>query len=129
MQARSDTIGLLTRILAIMSLLIGLSDATAVLGLGSGGASPYQTLGGAGFILLVCLTVTRLFAAVGLWIRMQWGAVVLLASLIVEFALHFTGNGWIALSLWGFIFKTATLLATIALLGLSQILLRRQVAD
>lgn len=129
MHMRADMIGLITRILAVLSLLIGLGDAAGVLGVGANAVSPYQTLGNIGFTILTVLCIARLFAAVGLWIGMQWGALVLVASLAIELSLHLAGTGWIALSLWGFIFKSTTLLATIGLLGFFQIMARRQIAD
>ncbi|RDE08985.1 hypothetical protein [Pelagibacterium lacus] len=120
---------LATRVLALASLVIGLADAAGLLGLGRGSASPIAALGRDGFVLLSALTLMRLFAAIGLWMRVQWGAVILGGSLLIEIGLYLAGSAWIALSLWGFIFKTATLLATIALLGFARFLTRRQLAD
>lgn len=129
MDSRNDPTGLLARILAIVSLFIGLGDAAAVLGIGATAASQVGAAGAAGFIFLTGLSVTRLFAAVGLWIGMQWGALILLASLVIEIALYLTGSDWVRLSLWGFIFKLAILLATIGIFGFAWILGRRHAAD
>lgn len=126
MDSRNDPTALLARILAIVSLFVGLGDAAAVLGIGAAASGQAST---AGFIFLTALSVTRLFAAVGLWIGMQWGALVLLASLVIEIALYLSGSDWVRLSLWGFIFKLAILLATIGIFGFAQVLGRRHAAD
>ena len=82
-----------------------------------------------GFIVLTLLCVMRLFAAVGLWIQVRWGALLLLASLVIELVLHLTGSGWVTLTLLGFIFKLATMLATIALVALAQLVVQRHIVD
>jgi hypothetical protein len=115
--------------LALASLFMGLGDATRLLGLGAGPTSPIVTLGVIGFLLLAGLSLMRLFAAVGLWIHARWGAVVLAGSLIVEIVLYLAGSAWVSLSLWGFIFKLAVMLATFALLAFAQMAARRQIAD
>lgn len=129
MNFRTEPLGLFARVLALVSLLIGLGDATRLLGLWDGASSPITTIGAMGFVLLTALCLARLFAAVGLWIHSSWGALLLSGSLLVEIGFYLSGSAWVSLSLWGFIFKTAALLATIALLAFSQILIRRQVID
>jgi hypothetical protein len=54
---------------------------------------------------------------------------VLAGSLIVEIVLYLAGSAWVSLSLWGFIFKLAVMLATFALLAFAQMAARRQIAD
>ena len=129
MDFRIEPAGRFARILALVSLILGLGDATRLLGLGMGGTSPIVAMGAMGFVLLTALSLTRLFAAVGLWIHAGWGAVVLAGSLAVEIALYLAGSNWISLTLWGFIFKLAAMLATFALLAMARIAANRQIAD
>lgn len=129
MDFRIEPAGLYARVLALISLFLGLSDAGRLLGIGGGSMSPILTLGPAGFVLLAALAVLRLFAAVGLWMQVRWGAILLAGSLGVEVVFLATGSGWIASSLYGFIFKLVVLLATILLLVLAHFLNHRQVAD
>ena len=129
MDFRSEPAGLFARILALVSLFMGLGDATRLLGLGSDAASPIVAIGAMGFVLLSILGLMRLFAAVGLWIHARWGAIVLAASLAIEMVFSLAGSTWVSLSLWGFIFKLAVMLATFGLLAFVQIAAQRQVAD
>lgn len=73
-------------ICALLCLLLGLADASQLLGLGMGPISPLATLGGQGFIWLAFFTIARLFAAVGLWINASWGGVLLVSAGLAEFA-------------------------------------------
>lgn len=129
MDFRSEPAGLFARILALVSLFMGLGDATRLLGLGSDAASPIAEIGLMGFVLLSILSLMRLFAAVGLWIHARWGAIILGTSLAVEMIFSLAGSTWVSLSLWGFIFKLAVMLATFALLAFVQIAAQRHVAD
>ena len=129
MDIRNEPLGLFARILALLSLFIGLGDAARLLGLGAGTASPIATIGTMGFVLLSALTLMRLFAAVGLWIQSSWGAVVLAASLVIEIGFYLTGSNWVSLSLWSFIFKLGVMLATFGLLAIAQLWAQRQLAD
>ncbi|AEQ51151.1 hypothetical protein [Pelagibacterium halotolerans] len=129
MDFRNEPLGRLARILALLSLFIGLGDAARLLGLGAGSASPILTIGTMGFILLSALTLMRLFAAVGLWIQSSWGAIILAASLAIELAFYLLGSNWVSLGLWGFIFKLGVMLATFGLLAIAQLSVRRQLAD
>lgn len=129
MDFRTEPAGFLARILALVSLFMGLGDATRLLGLGAGATSPIVAMGLIGFLLLAGLSLMRLFAAVGLWIHARWGAVVLAGSLVVEVVLYLAGSAWVSLSLWGFIFKLAVMLATFALLAFAQMAAQRQIID
>ncbi len=129
MDFRTEPTAAWARILALVSLAIGLTDAARLLGLGTSVSSPIDALGISGFIVLTLLCVMRLFAAVGLWIQVRWGALLLLASLVIELVLHLTGSGWVTLTLLGFIFKLATMLATIALVALAQLVVQRHIVD
>ena len=129
MDFRTEPTAAWARILALVSLAIGLTDAARLLGLGTSVSSPIDALGISGYIVLTLLCVMRLFAAVGLWIQVRWGALLLLASLVIELVLHLTGSGWVTLTLLGFIFKLATMLATIALVALAQLVVQRHIVD
>jgi hypothetical protein len=129
MDFRNEPLGLVARILALLSLFIGLGDAARLLGLGTGSASPITTIGTMGFVLLSALTLMRLFAAVGLWIQPSWGAIVLAASLVIEIGFYLMGSNWVSLGLWSFIFKLGVMLATFGLLVMAQLWTQRQLAD
>lgn len=129
MDFRLEPAGLLARLLALLSLFIGLSDAARLLGLGSGAASPVVAMGAMGFVLLAALSLTRLFAAVGLWMHATWGGFILAGSLVVELAFYIAGSTWVSLTLWGFIFKLGVMLATFGLFAIAQVLALRQIAD
>ena len=129
MDFRIEPAGIIARILALLSLFLGLSDAARLLGLGSGGLSPIALLGAMGFVMLAALSLMRLFAAVGLWIHAGWGAVLLLGSLVAEIAFYLLGSSWVSLTLWGFIFKLVVMLATFALLTFAYLVAQRHIAD
>lgn len=129
MGARNESTGMVPRLLATASLVTGLGDAARLLGLGTGAASPILMLGEEGFALLSVLCVTRLFAAVGLWIGMRWGAVLLVVALAVELGLYVSGSSWVSLTLMGFLIKLALMVVAITALGLSWLFVRRRAAD
>ncbi|UYQ70758.1 hypothetical protein OF122_11840 [Pelagibacterium flavum] len=129
MDFRNEPLGLVARILGLLSLFIGLGDAARLLGLGAGSASPITAIGTTGFVLLSVLALMRLFAAVGLWIRSSWGAIMLAASLVIEIGLYLVGTNWVSLGLWSFIFKLGVMLATFGLLAIAQLSAQRQLAD
>jgi hypothetical protein len=122
MELRIEPAGRFARILALASLSLGLADAARLLGVSAGSLSPISQLGPGAFVVLSILCLSRLFAAVGLWIYSRWGAVLLAGAIAVELLLYVTGSGWVALGLIGFIFKLVTLLATIGLLALARFL-------
>ncbi len=74
-----------------------------MLGVGAGATSPLATLGPAGFALLAVFCVSRLFAAVGLWIGASWGGVLLLAATVAEIVLYVTGNPNLQMDIPGFV--------------------------
>src|ERR1044071_5068069 len=94
MDLKSPIAGRYVRIVAIIALLLGLSDAARLLGIaGPGNVSPLTTLGAAGFTYLAIFAVARLFAAVGLWIQASWGAVLLIGATGMELAMYVMGAG------------------------------------
>lgn len=73
-----------THVLALICLLIGLSDAATLVGFSGGAVNPVSILGATGFIALAGFTIARLFAAVGMWIDASWGGVLLVSTAFVE---------------------------------------------
>lgn len=129
MDLRTEPAGIAARVLAIVSLVMGLGDAARLLGVWSGAQSPLTAFGSTGFALLAVLAAARLFAALGLWLQVQWGPVLLAAALFVELFVFLFGSGIVAMTLYGFIFKLAALLATIGLVVISWFMVRRHAID
>ncbi|MDF2984471.1 MAG: hypothetical protein K0Q69_4243 [Devosia sp.] len=84
MDFKSELAGRYLRIIAIIALLLGLADASRLLGVSSGSVSPIAQLGPTGFAFLTVFCLARLFAAVGLWIRASWGAVLLVGATLLK---------------------------------------------
>ena len=111
--------GRYVRVVAILSLLIGLSDAARLLGVSSGDANPIDLMGIAGFTYTSVFAMARLFAAVGLWIRASWGAVLLLAATTVELGMYLLGNRAIQLSALDFAVRLVLLVAIVLIFALA----------
>lgn len=129
MDMGTEPAGLAARVLAILSLVMGLGDAAHLLGVWSGAQSPLSAFGPTGFALLAILAAARLFAALGLWLQVQWGPVLLAVALIVELGVALLGDGVVAMTLYSFIFKLAVLLATFALIAMNWFVTRRHAID
>ena len=119
MDFKGEVAGRYIRIVAIIALLLGLADAARLLGVSSGSVSPLATLGTAGFIYLAIFCLARLFAAVGLWIRASWGAVLLVGATAVELAMYLMGNRDIQLDPIGFALRLVLLVAITVVFVLS----------
>lgn len=124
MDFKSDISGRYVRIVAIIALLLGLSDASRLLGVSTGSVSPLATLGTTGFVYLTVFALARLFAAVGLWIKASWGAVLLVGATAVELALYLMGSRDVQMSAFGFAVRLV-LLVSIILLFVLGLRLRR----
>ncbi len=107
--------GRYVRIIAIISLLLGLNDASRLLGVTLGSVSPISVLGVTGFVYLAIFAMARLFAAVGLWIKASWGAVLLVGATTVELLLYIFGNPDVQMTIFGFAVRLV-LLASIVLI-------------
>jgi len=120
MDFKNEISGRYIRILAIITLLLGLSDASRLLGISSGNVSPLALLGTTGFAYLAIFAVARLFAAVGLWIKASWGAVLLVGATVVELVLFLAGSPDVRVSAFGFAVRLVLLvsLALIFVLGM-----------
>lgn len=119
MDFRGEVAGRYIRIVAIIALLLGLADAARLLGVSSGSTSPLQTLGTAGFVYLTIFCLARLFAAVGLWIRASWGAVLLVGATVVELLMYMLGNPDVRIDAIGFALRLVLLAAITVIFVLS----------
>jgi hypothetical protein len=119
MDLKGEISGRFVRIIAIVALLVGLGDAARLLGVSSGNVSPLAQLGPAGFIWLAVFCLSRLFAAVGLWIGASWGAVLLIGATTVELVLFLAGNRDIHMDVLGFGVRLILVVAMLLLFALS----------
>ena len=121
----AEPAGRYVRIVAIIALLLGLNDASRLLGVQTGDVSPLTVLGVSGFTYLAVFSLARLFAAVGLWIKASWGAVLLVGATAVELILYLFGNPDIQMTAIGFGVRLL-LLASITLIFLLGLRFRRE---
>lgn len=126
---KSPQLGLYIRIVALLSLALGLSDAGRLLGVNLGATSPVDVLGSAGFIYLGIFSAARLFAGVGLWLKASWGAVLLVGATVAEMTLYIAGSPDIRMSAFGFAVRIVLLAAILIIFALSLRFSRAQSAD
>jgi len=119
MDFKGEFAGRYLRIVAIVALLLGLSDAAELLGVTSGAESPIARLGAAGFAYLSVFCLARLFSAVGLWIGASWGAVLLGLATTVELLMTLVGNAGVSVSPLGIGIRVVLLVSVATLLFLS----------
>ena len=129
MLSKSPHLGLYLRIVALLSLALGLSDAGRLLGINLGETSPIAVLGPAGFVLLAIFSLARLFAGVGLWLKASWGAVLLVGATVAELALYVGGSGDVRMSAIGFAMRIVLLAAVLVIFALAFRFSRAQAAD
>ncbi|CAN7235086.1 MULTISPECIES: hypothetical protein [unclassified Devosia] len=129
MSFKSPQLGLYIRVVALLSLALGLSDAGRLLGVNLGATSPVAVLGPVGFVLLGIFSLARLFAGVGLWLKASWGAVLLVGSTTAELALYLAGSPDIRMSAFGFAVRIVLLVAISVIFALSFRFTRAQAAD
>ncbi len=129
MDFNAQPIGIYIRIVAIISLLLGLNDAARLLGVNLGDVSPIATMGMTGFVYLAIFALARLFAAVGLWIKASWGAVLLVGATAVELTLHLLGSPDVRMSAFGFAVRIVLLASILIIFVLSIRLSRARAAD
>ena len=129
MDFTAPPIGIYIRIVAIISLMLGLNDAARLLGVNLGSVSPIATMGMTGFVYLAIFALARLFAAVGLWIKASWGAVLLVGATAVELALHLLGNPDVRMSAFGFAVRIVLLASILIIFVLSVRHSRARAAD
>lgn len=116
---QAPSLALYIRIVAVLALFLGLSDAARLLGVGTGSTSPFAIMGFSGFVYLAVFSLARLFAAVGLWIKASWGAVLLVAATSVELGLYIAGNADIRMTAIGFALRIVLLASILLIFGLS----------
>lgn len=119
MDFRSEVTGHYVRVVALIALMVGLSDAWRLLGVSSGETSPLELLGPTGFAYLAIFCLARLFAAVGLWIKASWGAVLLVGATGVELGLYLAGSRDVQMSAIGFAVRVLLLVSIIVIFLLS----------
>lgn len=129
MLSKSPHLGLYLRIVALLSLGLGLSDAGRLLGVNLGETSPLAVLGPTGFVLLAIFALARLFAGVGLWLRASWGAVLLIGATAAELALYVGGSSDIRMTALGFAMRVVLLVAVLVIFALAFRFTRAQAAD
>ncbi|MCW5721998.1 MAG: hypothetical protein KIS86_12735 [Devosia sp.] len=126
---KAPQLGLYIRIVAILSLLLGLNDAGRLLGVNLGAISPVAVMGQSAFIYLAIFSLARLFAGVGLWIKASWGAVLLIGATATELGLYIAGSPDIRMTAFSFAVRVVLLVAILMIFGLSIRLNRAQAAD
>jgi len=129
MLSKSPQLSLYIRIVALLSLLLGLSDAGRLLGINLGATSPLAVFGTTGFVYLAMFSLARLFAAVGLWLRASWGAVLLVGATVAELLLYLAGSPDIRMSALGFAARIILLASVTIIFALSFHFTRAQAAD
>ena len=129
MELTLELAGRYIRVVAIIALLLGLNDASRLLGVAGGEVSPLTTMGPAGFTYLALFALARLFAAVGLWIKASWGAVLLVAATGVELLMFLLGNRDIEMSGFGVAVRLVLLTAIILVFVLSWRVNRARIHD
>ncbi|WP_323014622.1 DUF6163 family protein [Devosia sp.] len=129
MDFNNQPISIYIRIVAIISLLLGLNDAARLLGVNLGATSPIAAFGMSGFVYLAIFAMARLFAAVGLWIKTSWGAVLLVSATGAELVLYLMGNPDIRMTAFGFAIRLVLLISILVIFGLSVRLHRARIAD
>ncbi|WP_240233199.1 DUF6163 family protein [Devosia lacusdianchii] len=129
MDFNAQSISIYIRVVAIISLLLGLNDAARLLGVNLGPVSPIATMGMTGFVYLAIFALARLFAAVGLWIKASWGAVLLVGATGVELLLYLLGNTDVRMSAFGFAVRLVLLVSILIIFILSIRSSRARAAD
>lgn len=129
MDFNAPTISAYIRVVAIISLLLGLNDAARLLGVNLGAVSPIATMGMTGFVYLAIFALARLFAAVGLWIKASWGAVLLVSATGIELLLYLLGNPDVHMSAFGFGVRLVLLASILVIFILGVRLNRARAAD
>ena len=116
---QAPSLALYIRIVAILALVLGLSDAARLLGINLGSESPITAMGFTSFVFLAVFCLARLFAAVGLWIKASWGAVLLVGATALELGLYITGSPDIRIGAIGFVMRVVLLASIIIIFALS----------
>ena len=117
------------RVLAVVCLFVGLSLASSLLGVRSGGRSPLDQLGFVAFTYLAVFTIGYLFAAVGIWIGSSWGLVVAIGTALVEIIIALTGEASVRLSDIEFFIALTVFVVALALFAIKEVKLFSSLHD
>ncbi|GLQ18216.1 hypothetical protein [Maritalea porphyrae] len=104
------------RIVASVSLFVGLANALHALGVSGSVSDPVAGYGQMGFAVLTIIACLRLFAAVGLWAYATWGAFLLLFASMIEIVVVGAGVGALIVTPMGFGLSVALLASSVGLL-------------
>jgi hypothetical protein len=129
MDFNAEPAGRYIRVVAVIALALGLSDASRLLGVFAGNVSPLSTLGVAGFTYLAIFALARLFAAVGLWIKSSWGAVLLVGATVAELVMYLLGSPDVQMTVPGFAVRVVLLAALLLIFVLGLRWRRARVQD
>lgn len=113
MQVPAQWIATTLRGIALLTLILGLADAARLLGVSTGSSNPIDQMGMSAFVYLGIFTIAHLFAAVGIWIRANWGNVLLAGVTFLELSLYLAGNPNVQMSVLGFIVRLLMLVAMV----------------
>lgn len=111
--------GRYVRIVAIIALLLGLNDASRLLGVGTGAQNPLEAMGVTAFVYLSIFALAQLFASVGLWIRASWGAVLLVGATAIELGMFALRNRDITMTPVGFAVRLVLLISIVLIFVLT----------
>lgn len=106
----------LTPAIAFLALLGGIYDTFRLAGFGLGSADPLQFYTVSGFTLLGVFSLARIFAAVGMWIRANWGTPLLFGTTIAELGVYLLGMAMINIGIFGFMFRLVQLAGSLMIL-------------
>ena len=84
-----------------------------------GSTSPIAILGFTPFVFLAVFCLAKLFAAVGLWIKTNWGAVLLVGATALELLVYAAGIADMRIGAFGFALRAVLLVAIIVVFALS----------
>ncbi|WP_299347382.1 hypothetical protein [uncultured Maritalea sp.] len=115
------------RVVAGVSLFVGLANALHALGVSGNVSDPVLGFGQFVFAVLTIIAVVRLFAAVGLWAYATWGAFLLLFASLLEIALVVLGGAEMIVTPAGFGVSILLLSSAVGLLVWRVINIRMQV--
>jgi len=129
MDLSTPPFGRFVRIIALICLVLGLNDAARLTGVSLGATSPLAVLGPTSFVFLAIFALARLFAAVGLWMKANWGAVLLVAATVVELVVFISGQGVVQMSIFGFIVRLLLAAGVVTILFFSWRVARSRIQD
>ena len=107
---------IVARQIAILALLNGILDAGRLLGVGAGDVDPLAKYSVAGFTVLGIFALSRIFAAVGMWIQSNWGTPLLFGITLAELVIYLFSSIRLEIGLIGFVARLIELVGTLLIL-------------